>query len=214
MLPTHFLKFVSKSGSLARILQYSIVQTQKDYKIMSAPNFSYDRRCVLVSNDDYETGNVPEIGDGFDNDRSYPSAYLADYKDDFSTIAIVITSGYYADACIDILDDNRLVGELSCCDYHFARLTRDELYDELCYYFHGNISKRMMLRHLKGLNVRDDDYQSKLSYAIDAIFEEIRDKEVKKANKVLDEIKKSYGYRELTRTALFSNGEAWYDYID
>ena len=79
---------------------------------MSAPNFSYDRRCVLVSNDDYEAGNVPKIGDVFDNDRSYPSAYLADYKDKFTTIAIVITSGYYADACIDILERDDKADEL------------------------------------------------------------------------------------------------------
>lgn len=180
---------------------------------MSAPNFSYDRRCVLVRNDDFEWDNVPAHTETFDNDRSYPSAYLDAYKDDFATVAIVLTSGYYADACIDIVDDDRLVGELSCSDYYFARLTRDELYNDLHYYFKGNISKRMMLRHLKGLNRRNDDYQSKLAYAIDAIFEEVREYEVRKANKVLNKIKRSYGYKELTRTALFSNGEAWYDYV-
>lgn len=181
---------------------------------MSAPNFSYQRRCVRVSNNAFDFGNVPDCDTPFDNDRSYPSYYLDDYKDKFSTIAIVLTCGYYADACIDIVDDDRLVGELSCGDYHFARLTRDELYDDLYYYFNGNITKRMMLRHLKGLNRRDDDYQSKLSYAIDAIFEEVRDYEVRKANKVVDKIKKEYGYKELVRTALFSNGEAMYSYKD
>lgn len=179
---------------------------------MSAPNFSYDRRCVLVTNDDFECGNVPACTEPFGNDRSYPSAYLDKYKGDFSTVAIVITSGYYSDACIDIVDDDRLVGELSCYDYYFARLTRDELYNELHYYFNGNISRRMMLRHLKGLNRRDDDYQGKLADAIDAIFEEVRENEIRKANKVVDKVMKSYGYKELVRTVLFSNGEAWYDY--
>lgn len=180
---------------------------------MSAPNFSYDRRCVLVRNDDFEFGNVPAHNTHFGNDRSYPSAYLDEYKDDFSTIAIVITAGYYADACIDIVDDDHLISELSCSDYHLARLTRDELYDELHYYFKGNISKRMMLRHLKGLNRNDENYQSKLAYAVDNMFEEVREKEVKKANKVLDKIKKYYGYKELGLSAMFSNGEAWYDYV-
>lgn len=180
---------------------------------MSAPNFSYDRRCVLVPNDRIEFGDCPAIGDCFDNDRSYPSSYLADHKDDFATVAIVLTSGYYADACIDIVDDDSLVSELSCSDYHFALLTRDELYDELYYYFKGNISKRMMLRHLKGLDRRDEDYQNKLSYAVDAMFEEVRDKELKKADKVVDQIMKDYGFRELVKTVQFSNGEAWYDYV-
>jgi hypothetical protein len=179
---------------------------------MSAPNFSYDRRCVLVPDDRYETGDYPSLGDCFDNDRSYPAYYIEEYQQDFSTVAVVLKPGYYGDACIDIVDDDALVSELSCCDYHFASLTRDELYDELHYYFNGNISKRMMLRHLKGLCVRDDDYQSKLAYAVDAIFEEVRDKELKMANKVVDKIKKDYGLRELKQTALFSNGEAWYDY--
>ena len=61
---------------------------------MSAPNFSYQRRCVLVTNDDYECGNHPACNEPFDNDRCYPSCYLDKYKDDFSTVAIVITSGY------------------------------------------------------------------------------------------------------------------------
>jgi hypothetical protein len=180
---------------------------------MSAPNFSYDRRCVLVPDDDYEMGNYPSLGDCFGDDRDYTSYYLREYQDDFSTVAIVLTTGYYSDACIDIVDDNSLVSELSCSDYHFATLTRDELYDELYYYFKGNISKRMMLRHLKGLNRWDYDYPSKLSYAVDAMFEEVRDRELKKADKVVDQIMKDYGFRELVKTVQFSNGEAWYDYI-
>lgn len=180
---------------------------------MSAPNFSYDRRCVLVPDDRYEIGDYPALGECFDNDRTYPSYYLKKYEDEFSTVAIVMTVGYYSDACIDIVDDDSLVSELSCADYHLARLTRDELYDELNYYFHGNISKRMMLRHLKGLNIRDEDYQSKLAYAVDAMLEEVRDNELKKANKLVDKIMKDYGLRELTKVAQFSNGEAWYNYV-
>ena len=179
---------------------------------MSAPNFSYSRRCVLVTNDDYEYGNCPALGKSFDHNRCYASTYLEKYEDDFSTVAIVLTNGYYQDACIDIVDDDSLISELSCSDYHFATLTRDELYDELNYYFKGNISKRMMLRHLKGLNRWDYDYQSKLAKAVDAMFEEVRDYEVKKANKAVNQLMKSYGLRELVCVARFSNGEAWYDY--
>lgn len=180
---------------------------------MSTPNFCYDRRCVLVPDDRYETDDYPVLGKSFNNDCSYPSFYLEEYADEFSTVAIVLTVGYYSDACIDIVDDDSLSSELSCSDYHLARLNRNELYDELYYYFRGNISKRMMLRHLKGLNVRDDDYQSKLAYAVDAMFEEVRNNELKKANKLVDKIKREYGLRELAKVAQFSNGEAWYDYV-
>lgn len=180
---------------------------------MSTPNFSYSRRCVLVPADAIEFDNVPEHNDCFDNDRSYPSYYLDDYKDDFATLAIVLTYGYYADACIDIVDDDSLVSELSCSDWHFSHLTRDELYDELYYYFKGNISKRMMLRHLKGLHRNSETYQSDLARAVDAIFEEVRDNELRKANKVVDKIRRSYHFKELRCSAVFSNGEAIYDYI-
>ena len=180
---------------------------------MSAPNFSYLRHCVLVPSDDIECGNAPKHTDCFDNDRSYPSFLLDDYNG-FSTIAIVLTYGYYADACLDIVDDNSLVSEFSCSDYHFSMLTRDELFNELYYYFKGNISKRMMLRSMKGLDRRSEDYQADLENAIDRLFKEVRERELNKAEKVIAEIKKAYGYRELTKCAQFSNGEAWYDYID
>lgn len=180
---------------------------------MSCPNFSYQRRCVLVTNDDFDCGYYPDCDDAFDYDGNYPSYYLNDYKDDFSTVALVLTVGNYSDACLDVVDDDHLVSELSCSDYHFANLTRDELYDELNYYFSNNLSRRMMNRRLKGLNRRDDDYQSDLAKAVDAIFAEVRELEIKKANKILDGIKKSYGYKELVCGGIFSNGEAIYHEI-
>lgn len=179
---------------------------------MSAPNFSYQRRCILVSNDDFAANNVPDHTENFDHDRSYPSFILDKFRNDFSTVAIVLTYGYYEDACLDIVDDDSLVSELSCSDYHFAGLTRDELYNELSYYFCGNISRRMFNRHMKGLHRYSEDYQSELSYKIDDIFEEVRDIELRKAERTLEKLRKAYGYKELVCTARFSNGEAWYDY--
>ena len=178
---------------------------------MSAPNFSYDRRCVLVSNDDYETGNVPKIGDVFDNDRSYPSAYLADYKDDFSTIAIVITSGYYADACIDIVDREDKADELLGYSNYYSGYNRQELISDICYFL--GCSRNFANTRLKGCRLGSDTYEYDIEKAFEKIVEDWREVEIRKANKVLDNIKKSYGYKELSCSALFSNGEAWYDEI-
>ena len=61
---------------------------------MSAPNFSYSRRCVLVPDDRYDVGDYPSLGECFDNNRSYPSYILRDYEDMLSTLAIVLTCGY------------------------------------------------------------------------------------------------------------------------
>ena len=178
---------------------------------MSAPNFSYDRRCVLVPADDYEFGNCPAIGDCFDNDRSYPSSYLADYKDDFSTIAIVLTSGYYSGACIDIVDREDKTNELIGYAGYYSNYTRKELLDDVCYFL--GCSRNFANKFFKGLRRDAYNYGSQLEEAFDTLVEVWRDVEVEKANKVVDKIMKDYGYKELTKVAQFSNGEAWYDYI-
>ena len=178
---------------------------------MSAPNFSYDRRCVLVTNDDFDCGNVPAHNTPFGNDRSYPSAYLDEYKDDFSTIAIVLTSGYYADACIDIVDREDKADELLGYIYHYSNLNRQELLNDVCYYL--GCTRNFANKFFKGCRYGQEDYEYRLQKAFDELVDAWRDEELKKANKVLDKIKKEYGYKELGLSAMFSNGEAWYDYV-
>lgn len=177
---------------------------------MSAPNFSYDRRCVLVTNDDFGFGNFPAHNTPFGNDRSYPSAYLDEYKDDFSTIAIVLTSGYYSDACIDIVDREDKANELIGYAGYYSRYTRRELLDDVCYFL--GCSRNFANKFFKGLRCDAYNYGSQLEEAFDTLVEAWRDVEIEKANKVVDQIMKEYGFRELCCTARFSNGEAWYDY--
>jgi len=178
---------------------------------MSAPNFSYCRRCVLVRNDDFEWDNVPAHTETFDNDRSYPSAYLDAYKDDFSTIAIVLTSGYYSDACIDIVDKEDKANELLGYANYYSGHNRQELVNDICYYL--GCSPNFANTRLKGCRLGSDTYEYDIEKAFEKIVDDWRDVELRKANKVLNKIKRAYGYKELTRTALFSNGEAWYDYV-
>ena len=101
---------------------------------MSAPNFSYTRRCVLVPNDAFDWGNVPAHSERFDNDRCYPSCYLDDYKDDFATVAIVLTGGYYSDACIDIVDREDKANELLGYANYYSGHNREELVNDICYF--------------------------------------------------------------------------------
>ena len=177
---------------------------------MSAPNFSYSRRCVLVRNEDFEWDNVPSHDECFGNDRSYPSAYLDKYKDDFSTIAIVITSGYYTDACIDIVDKEDKADELFGYTDYYSKFKRSELLDDVCHFL--GCSRNFANTRLKGCRFGSDTYAPGIEKAFERIVEDWRDVEVKKANKVLDKIKKEYGYKELSLSCTFSNGEAWYNY--
>lgn len=178
---------------------------------MSAPNFSYDRRCVLVCNDDFECGNVPACNTPFGNGRSYPSVYLDKYKDDFSTIAIVLTSGYYSDACIDIIDREDKASELLDYTFHYMNLNRKEVLEDVCYFL--GCSRNFANKYLKGCRYGSENYENDLYVSFEELVDAWRDVEVEKANKVVDKIMKSYGYKELTKVAQFSNGEAWYDYV-
>lgn len=179
---------------------------------MSAPNFCYDRRCVLVPNDDFECGNVPhQHCEEFGNNRSYPSCLLEDYKDDFSTVAIVMTAGYYADACIDIVDREDKADELLGNGYYYRHHSRKELVSDIMYFL--GCSYNFANTRLKGCRLGSDTYEHDIEKAFEQIVDDWREVEVERANKVVDKIKKEYGYKELGLSAMFSNGEAWYDYV-
>ena len=179
---------------------------------MSAPNFSFDRRCVLVTNDDFEFGNVPARDcEDFGNNRSYPSCLLEDYKDDFFTVAIVLTAGYYADACIDIVDREDRADELIGHVGYYSNYTRKELLDDVCYFL--GCSRNFANTRLKGCRLGSDTYEHDIEKAFEHIVDDWREVELRKANKVVDKIMKDYGLKELCCVAQFSNGEAWYDYV-
>ena len=178
---------------------------------MSAPNFFYDRRCVLVTNEDFDFRNVPAHTEPFGNDRCYPSAYLDEYKDDFSTVAIVLTSGYYADACIDIVDREDKADELLGYANYYSNHNREELVKDICYFL--GCSQNFANTRLKGCRLGSDTYEYDIERAFERIVDDWREVELRKANKVVDKIKKGYGYKELAKSVQFSNGEAWYDEI-
>ena len=179
---------------------------------MSAPNFNYERRCVLVRNEDFACGNVPDQHcEEFGDNRSYPSCLLEDYKDDFSTIAIVMTAGYYADACIDIVDREDKADELLGYVNYYSGHNRQELVSDICYWL--GCSRNFANTRLKGCRLGSDTYEYDIEEAFIRIVDDWRNAELRKANKVLDEIKKQYGYKELSCSGVFSNGEAWYDEI-
>jgi hypothetical protein len=75
---------------------------------MSTPNFAYKNRCIVVSDDDFDSGNKPETEDRTTNDsnRSYPSFALIDQPNCKVLIAI-LTSAYYSGACIDYIENDR-----------------------------------------------------------------------------------------------------------
>ena len=75
---------------------------------MSTNNFWIENRCVVVEDEDYESGNMPKLGDYLGNDRNFQGhELLTGYKeqDKLMYTTITIRAGYYSGACIDFEQD-------------------------------------------------------------------------------------------------------------
>ena len=180
---------------------------------MSTPNFSYKNRCVLITNDDYEVGNVPEMASRACNSNRYYPSYEVD-EDEYpqkTPVAhkIVITPGYYGDACLDFIPNEQfdLRGEFCCCLHRYDNVS--EFIEDVQYYF-PSISAYRIRKCLGKLG--NKDFREYLSDGIYALEEWYENNEQKLCNDIINHIKECYGYKELVCTAVFSNGEAMYDY--
>ena len=176
---------------------------------MSCPNFSYQHRCLLVTNDDWECGNHPAVGEWNDGDRNYPSVALKKWEDNFYFVKVVMTAGNYSDSCIDYIRVKKNIYDVMGDPWYYRNYNRKELIGDLRYYF-PEFSKNFFNKLLKGCNMLRDDYQDKLYEAFDAIEEKMVEWELAEANKIVDKIKANYGYTELVCGGIFSNGEAIY----
>ena len=174
---------------------------------MSTCNFAYVNRCIVVTNDDYEMDNLPPMGEWRDGNRSYPSRELA-VSDDFHFFDIVITSGYYQDACIDYIRNEQTVEYFLGDTMYYP--TKRKLFNN-CKEQFGLSEYR--LRKICG-NVKNcKNYDVWIAVAYDKITEYLADNEERKVNEYLDGLKKLYGYGELGCAGVFSNGEGIYEKV-
>lgn len=174
---------------------------------MSTCNFAYVNRCIVVTNDDYEMDNLPPMGEWRNGNRSYPSRELA-VSDDFHFFDIVITSGYYQDACIDYIRNEQTVEYFLGDTMYYP--TKRKLFN-CCKEEFGLSEYR--LRKICG-NVKNcKNYDVWIAVAYDKITEYLADNEERKVNEYLDGLKKLYGYGELGCAGVFSNGEGIYEKV-
>ena len=81
---------------------------------MATHNFAYENRLIYVEDEDYESGNVPEHKEYVQGcNRNYPSYYLDEYRASFHTLDIVITSAYYSGGCIDYIQDDSYLNNIT-----------------------------------------------------------------------------------------------------
>lgn len=169
---------------------------------MATGNFCYKNRCVVVTNDDYDMGNVPDIGECVDRSRDFPSSLIKE----FEYWNVVITSGYYADACIDYIEKTDRTPYDVAQSYIGYPCSKKELFEECKRVF--GLSRRKM-QAICG-NVGNMDIDDYVEAATEKVGEYLAEKEEKEVNEYIDNLKKEYGYEEVYRVATFSNGETIY----
>ena len=171
---------------------------------MGTSNFFYRNRCVAISDDDYNTGNVPECESNyFGRDKMLLKKVLM-YN-------ITINIGYYTGGCIDYeINDNydNIINEYY--GYYYTPSTKKELIADIANYCSDyiKVSKRELTKVLLGLRI-DKDYEQISDMLDNFILPRIEDK----VNEIIDNIKREYGYIELKRISTLSNGEAIYKQI-
>lgn len=101
-----------------RVLKESVNQL-----LEGTGNFYYENVCLLVTDEDYETGNYPAYESRpINGNNNFPQYPLEDWNDDLRFWQIVMTPGYYEHACIDYV-------EVDC----------DDIYNDIVYDAEHNI---------------------------------------------------------------------------
>ena len=77
---------------------------------MGANNFNYENRCIVVTDEDYEDGNVPSTEDNLQNGRNYYQVEVVDrpFQELLKHTVLVLTAGYYSGACLDYIQSDEV----------------------------------------------------------------------------------------------------------
>lgn len=175
---------------------------------MATSNFHYENRCILVKDEDFESGNVPSRGDYYkDSLRSYPASLLEEAE--FSHFDVVLVSGYYADACIDYRRKDEggydIISGMVGFPWYFN--TKKEVFQVVNTYI-GKMSYKQFDKIVGKIGTMDID--SFIEQAFIKLQDHYAELEEAKVNEWLDELKRGYGYEELCVSCSFSNGETIY----
>ena len=67
------------------------------YTEMATGNFDYKNRCVVITDEDFENGNIPATN-GYAKDYRRSTRLIVDIDENLRYYDIVITYGYYEHA--------------------------------------------------------------------------------------------------------------------
>lgn len=196
---------------------------------MSAKNFDFWNRCVVVTDDEFEYGNPPAFEPcKYDNGHGYYYCHkLSDYNDNLLYWSIILVTGYYQDACIDyreksVVDEYAAENGIRYLVNLYDSSTKEELVDDVLEQLHcgdypwfEGVTKEYLLDVIKNVEeVDEDDWENNevmIENCADLIDEALAGIEEKEVNRRIDEIRDKYGYKEYGQVAVMSNGEAIYE---
>jgi hypothetical protein len=169
---------------------------------MGTGNFLIEHRCVVVTDEDFDAGSTPKIGDWVKgSNRNFESRYIEDeVADELLFFRIVIRNGYYSGGNIDIEEFD---------SQHHAT---DVAIDSLRYSDNAYI-KRFMEVYDDQVRL-EDSMERTLDDFIEMWLEEKKESEFNIVNERIDKIRDEYGYEELEVCARFSNGETVYHRVE
>lgn len=172
---------------------------------MSANNFMYENRCVVVTNEDLESGFLPALYGNATQNRNYPSEFIKE----FNFFAVVLTYGYYGDACIDFIEHphrdtyDTVVGLIG-----YPATQRDFIKE--CKEVFG-VSEKQIRQICGKVDGEPIDYY--IEKASEKIGKYMAEQEKVEVNDYINGLILHYGYKEYIRIGVASNGEGFYQEI-
>lgn len=183
---------------------------------MGTPNFCYENRCVVVTNEDYEMGNVPKVKEYGSRIKSTCRSYNMSEVEETAYPqtepiyhAIVITAGYYEDACLDYCELATSLEDYVSAPYYYE--SAKEFVEDVVGISKFNLTE-YRVRKLMGKR-GDMELEDYLENAIKKIDEWLCEQDMENCENIIDYLKDAYGYEELRCGGVFSNGEAIYTKI-
>lgn len=185
---------------------------------MGTCNFNIKNRCVVISDEQWEFGDTPSFDkdndkynyDSYKNDRDFIGIVDdKEYTNNLISTDLVAFNGYYEASSIDFRQNENLRDDL---EYFYTSCNFDSL-KEYIYRFDNQGFHYFACRYLRKAvkeTVGIKDLDKRIQKINDLIEERCLKRDIKEANKMLDLIKKDYGYSEYEVSARFSSGETHY----
>lgn len=193
---------------------------------MGANNFSYENRCVVVTNEDFESNNLPKLGDWININRNYPCKVLdreenkvIDKTKPIVFHEIVLTSGYYEHACLDYIRNEVYITDCLGALGFYCFKDMDTIQREIVAIH--DITKQEFTNTYQqvmsdmGITEEDeDDFDKFFDIFMSEIYDIVVYNERLHCEQIIDQIKEQYGYKEYYCVGVASNGEAFYKAIN